>query len=291
MADITAKMVADLRSSTGLGMMDCKKALVEAQGDINKALEILRIKSGIKAGKLSNRTAADGIISISIIGDNIGSIVEVNCETDFVAKDNNFKEFVQIVVDAINKSSVDNLEDLKNVNLPNGKSLEDYNKDIIAKLGENISIRRFKYFKSAHKLASYLHGNRIGVIVEYEGDESVAKDICMHIVASRPLSVSQDQIDSSIIDEERRIYKEQANQSGKPIEIINKMVEGRVKKFLSEITLMGQNFVKNPDLSIEKFLSDNSTMIFSFVIFVVGEGVEKKVVDYASEVASVAKKV
>lgn len=291
MAEITARMVADLRSTTGLGMMDCKKALIESDGDINKALEILRIKSGVKAGKLSSRTASEGMILITISNKNQGAIIEVNCETDFVAKDDNFKNFVKNIVDLINQESISSLDTLNNFKMSDeGKTVDEYRKDIVAKLGENVCIRRLKYFKSNYTLESYLHGNRIGVIVEYDGQSQVAKDICMHIAALKPLSISSENIDPKVIEQERRIYEEQAKESGKPIDIINKMVDGKVKRFLSETTLLGQNFVKNPDLTVEQFLDQSNTKIFSFTVFELGEGIEKKVVDYAAEVASISKK-
>ena len=287
MATITAKMVGDLRAATGLGMMECKKALVEADGDFDKAEEILRIKSGAKAGKLAGRTAAEGIVVSSINGQ-VGALVEINCETDFVAKDDSFKGFAQAVADAVvaaNPADVAALADAAS----GDTTVEELRKAVIAKLGENITVRRFVRYETADQLVAYMHGAKIGVMVEFKGDAEVARQVAMHIAAARPQWVSADEVDPELVAKERHIYEEQAAQEGKPAEIVAKMVEGRVRKYLAEVTLLGQQFVMNPDLTIEKFLKEKNTSVSAFTAYHVGEGIEKAVVDYAAEVAAAAK--
>ena len=283
MAEITAKMVADLRAATGLGMMECKKALVEADGDMEKAEEILRIKSGAKAGKLAGRTAAEGVLAFAIEG-NVGALVEVNCETDFVAKDAGFVAFANSVAKTAAAKKPTTVEDLIAL-------VEDERKAVIAKLGENISVRRFQVIESAHNLVAYIHGALAteGVLVEYKGAEDVARKVGMHIVAAKPQCVSEDQVDAALVEKERHIYTEQAIASGKPAEIAAKMVEGRIKKYLAEVTLNGQAFVMNPDQTVAQFLKENGSEVVSFVRYKVGDGIEKKEVDYAAEVAAAAK--
>ncbi|MFH4355313.1 MAG: translation elongation factor Ts [Neisseriaceae bacterium] len=285
---ITAKMVADLRAATGLGLMECKKALVEAGGDFEKAEEVLRVKSGAKASKLASRTAAEGVVA-SYLDGGIGSLVEINCETDFVAKDSSFKCFAEEVAEVIAKQQPTSLEELKVTPTKNNQTVEEKRKEVIAKLGENITIRRFKYYATQHQLSVYLHGSKIGVMVEFEGDESTARDVAMHIAALKPQCVSSEQVDVEIIEKERHIYTEQAAQSGKPNDIVNKMVEGRIRKFLAEITLLGQDFVKNPEQTVATLLKEKKTRVLNFTYYHVGEGIEKKVVDYAAEVAAAAK--
>ena len=290
MSNITAKLVGELREITGLGMMECKKALVETNGDIKKAEEVLRIKSGAKAGKVAGRTAAEGVVAsyISADGKN-GALVEVNSETDFVAKDTSFTGFADAVAKAIVDNNVTTLEQLADAKLEDGKTVEESRKAIIAKLGENISIRRFKYFETEGMVATYLHGKKIGVALDLVGgDAELGKDIAMHIAASKPICVSKDNVPADKIELERNIYTQQAAASGKPAEIVAKMVEGRINKFLAEVTLLGQQFVKNPDLSVEKLLSGKQAKVNSFAMFVVGEGIEKKEVDFAAEVAAAA---
>ena len=283
MAEITAKMVADLRSATGLGMMECKKALVEAEGNFEKAEEILRIKSGAKAGKLAGRTAAEGVLAFAIEG-KTGALVEVNCETDFVAKDVGFIAFANSVAKTVvakKPATVDELNAL----------VEEERKAVIAKLGENMSVRRFQIIETSGNLVAYIHGALAneGVLVEYTGSEDVARKIGMHIVAAKPQCVREDQVDADLVEKERHIYTEQAIASGKPAEIATKMVEGRIKKFLAEVSLNGQAFVMNPDQTVAQFAKENGTEILSFVRYKVGDGIEKKVVDYAAEVAAAAK--
>ncbi|WP_037585474.1 translation elongation factor Ts [Stenoxybacter acetivorans] len=289
MAEITAKMVADLRAATGLGMMECKKALVEAEGNMEKAEEILRIKSGAKAGKLAGRTAAEGIIAYAIDG-NIGALVEINCETDFVAKDTSFIDFANQVAKAVVIGNPADVAALADIKTDSGATVEELRKAVIAKLGENISVRRFERYETDGSLVTYMHGAKIGVMVEHKGgDEQAVRQVAMHIAASKPQCVSADQVDPALIEKERHIYSEQAKESGKPAEIVEKMVEGRVKKFLAEVTLLGQAFVINPDVTVEKFLKDNNAAVIRFAAFHVGEGIEKKEVDYAAEVAAAAK--
>ena len=283
MAEITAKMVADLRAATGLGMMECKKALVEADGDMAKAEEILRIKSGAKAGKLAGRTAAEGVLAYAIEG-NAGALVEINCETDFVAKDAGFLAFAQSVAKTAVAKKPASVEDLAAL-------VEEERKAVIAKLGENISVRRFQLIETANSLTAYIHGAAAneGVLVEYKGAEDVARKVGMHIVAAKPQCVSEDQVDAETVEKERHIYTQQAIESGKPADIAAKMVEGRIKKFLAEVTLNGQAFVMNPDQTVAQFLKENGAEVVNFVRYKVGDGIEKKEVDYAAEVAAAAK--
>ncbi len=283
MAEITAKMVADLRAATGLGMMECKKALVEAEGNMEKAEEILRIKSGAKAGKLAGRTAAEGVLAYAIEG-NVGALVEVNCETDFVAKDAGFVAFANFVAKTAVEKQPTTIEELSTL-------VENERKEVIAKLGENISVRRFEIIKTQNSLTAYIHGALAteGVLVEFKGAEDIARKVGMHIVAAKPQCVREDQVPSDLIEKERHIYTEQSIASGKPAEIAAKMVEGRIKKFLAEITLHGQDFVMNPEQTVAQFLKDQGAEVIHFVRYKVGDGIEKKEVDYAAEVAAAAK--
>ena len=290
MAEITAKMVADLRAATGLGMMECKKALVETEGDVKAAEELLRIKSGAKASKLAGRTAAEGVVAQFISADGkVGALVEVNCETDFVGKDEGFVAFAKAVAQAVVTGNPADVEALAAVATAEGPTVEETRKALIAKLGENMSVRRFVRYETAGKVAAYLHGAKIGVLVDLAGgEEQVGKDVSMHIAASKPICVSKEQVPAENLETERRIYTEQAAQSGKPADIVAKMVEGRINKYLAEVTLLGQQFVKNPDITVEKLLKDNQAAVNAFTMFVVGEGIEKKVEDYAAEVAAAA---
>ena len=283
MAEITVKMVADLRAATGLGMMECKKALVEAEGNMEKAEEILRIKSGAKAGKLAGRTAAEGVLAFAIEG-NVGALVEVNCETDYVDKDAAFVAFANFVAKMAAEKKPATVEELSAL-------VEEERKAVIAKLGENMSVRRFQVIETANNLVAYIHGALAteGVLVEYKGVEDVARKVGMHIVAAKPQCVSEDQVDAALVEKERHIYTEQAIASGKPAEIAAKMVEGRIKKYLAEVTLNGQAFVMNPDQTVAQFLKENGSEVVSFVRYKVGDGIEKKEVDYAAEVAAAAK--
>lgn len=288
MADITAKMVAELREATGLGMMECKKALVETNGDLKAAEELMRIKSGNKATKMAGRIAAEGTVAQYVNG-GVGVIAEVNCETDFVGKDESFLAFGKSVAQAIADNNPADVEALMASKSASGETVEELRKAVIAKLGENISVRRFVRYQTAGKLATYLHGSKIGVIVDYTGgDEQLGKDIAMHVAASKPICVSRANVPAEKIEEERRIFSAQAAESGKPADIVAKMVDGRINKFLAEITLLGQPFVKNPDQTVEKLLAEKGASVNAFQMFVVGEGIEKKVVDFAAEVAAAA---
>lgn len=291
MAEISAKMVAQLREATGLGMMECKKALVETEGDIQKAEELLRIKSGAKASKVAGRTAAEGTVAQYITADGkIGALVEVNCETDFVAKDDGFLSFVKAAAQLVAEANPADVEALGAVKTADGATLEEVRKALIAKVGENIGVRRFVRYETAGKLATYLHGAKIGVLVDLTGgDETIGKDVAMHIAASKPICVSKEEVSQDLLAKEREIYTAQAAESGKPANIVEKMVEGRIQKYLAEITLLGQPFVKNPDVTVEKMLADAGAKVARFQMFVVGEGIEKKVVDFAAEVAAAAK--
>jgi elongation factor Ts len=289
MAEITAKMVADLRAATGLGMMECKKALVEADGDVKAAEEILRIKSGAKASKMAGRTAAEGVVATFVEG-GVGALVEVNCETDFVGKDESFLAFAKSVAKAVVTANPADVAALADAKTDAGETVEEARKAIIAKLGENMTIRRFVRYQTAGQIATYLHGSKIGVIVDFTGgDEQLGKDIAMHIAAAKPICVSKEQVPAETLETERKIYTAQAAESGKPADIVAKMVEGRVNKFLAEVTLLGQQFVKDPDLTVEKLVAKSNAKVNAFTMFIVGEGIEKAVVDYAAEVAAAAK--
>jgi elongation factor Ts len=270
-------------------MMECKKALVETEGDLKAAEELLRIKSGNKASKLAGRTAAEGVVAQFISADGkVGALVEVNSETDFVAKDEGFVAFAKAVAQAVVTGNPADVDALANVATAEGPTVEEARKALIAKLGENMSVRRFVRYDTAGKVAAYLHGAKIGVLVDFAGDDQIGKDVAMHIAASKPICVSKDQVPAETLETERRIYTEQAAQSGKPADIVAKMVEGRINKYLAEVTLLGQQFVKNPDVSVDKLLKDNGASVNAFTMFVVGEGIEKKVEDYAAEVAAAA---
>ncbi len=291
MAEITAKMVGELREITGMGMMECKKALVETEGDIQKAEELLRIKSGAKASKVAGRTAAEGAVAqfISANGQ-VAALAEINCETDFVAKDEGFVAFIKQVAQAVAESNPADLDALAAVKTASGETVEEVRKALIAKVGENITVRRFVRYETAGKVACYLHGTKIGVLVDLTGgNEQTGKDVAMHIAASKPVCVSSAEVSPELLAKEREIYSAQAAESGKPANIVEKMVEGRIQKYLAEITLLGQPFVKNPDVTVEKMLAEAGASVARFQMFVVGEGIEKKVVDYAAEVAAAAK--
>lgn len=291
MAEITAGMVKDLREATGLGMMECKKALVETDGDFKAAEELLRIKSGAKASKAASRVAAEGLVSAFISADGkTGALVEVNCETDFMAKNDNFVEFASSVAQAVALNNPKDVDALSSFALVHGETVEDARKALVMKLGENVTVRRFVRYSTAGKLVTYLHGSKIGVLLDISGgDEGLAKDLAMHIAACKPICVSKDQVSQELLDTERKVYTAQAAESGKPAGIVEKMVEGRIAKYLSEVTLLGQPFVKDPDILVEKLLANHGATVNAFQVFVVGEGIEKIVVDYAAEVAAAAK--
>jgi elongation factor Ts len=290
MADITAGMVKELRERTGLGMMECKKALEEAGGDMKKAEDLLRIKSGAKAGKMAGRVAAEGAIGVYVSADGkLGALVEVNCETDFVAKDANFAGFVKSVAELAAIKGVTDVDVLANTELSSGQTVEAARQALVMKLGENMSVRRVAVHKARGKLAHYLHGTKIGVMLDLEGgDDLLGKDLSMHIAASKPISVSKDQVSAELISRERGIAKARALESGKPANLIDKIVEGSVHKYLAEVTLLGQPFVKDDKVTVEKLLASKGASVNAFTLFIVGEGIEKKSSDFAAEVAAQA---
>ncbi len=294
MAEITAGMVKELREATGLGMMECKKALVETGGDAKAAEELLRIKSGAKASKAAARVTAEGVIGSFLSADGkTGAVVEVNCETDFVAKNDDFKAFARNVAQTVAQKDPADIEALSALAIANGSgTIEETRKALVMKLGENVTVRRFeRYATTTGKLATYLHGNKIGVMVNYTGgDESLGKDLAMHIAASKPKSVDDSGVNPEDIATERRIAIEKAREGGKPEAMLEKIADGTVQKFLKEVTLLGQVFVKAEDgkQTIEQLLKTKSASVSAFRMFVVGEGIEKKVEDYAAEVAAVS---
>lgn len=285
MADITAGMVKELREKTDAPMMECKKALTEADGDLVKAEELLRVKLGNKASKAASRVTAEGIVT-TVIDGAIGVLVEINCETDFVAKNPDFLEFAKNVAETIARDDPASVDVL--LGLPiDGKTVDEVRAALVGKIGENLAIRRFVRYETTGKLASYLHGTRIGVLVDYHAaDEQVGKDVAMHIAASKPLTVSRDEVPADKIEAERKVFTAQAAESGKPADIVAKMVEGRVSKYLAEVALLGQPFVKNPDETVEKMLKAKGAKVDRFTLFVVGEGIEKRTDDFAAEVAA-----
>ncbi|WP_310613714.1 translation elongation factor Ts [Limnohabitans sp.] len=288
MAAITASMVAELRAKTDAPMMECKKALTEAEGDMAKAEELLRVKLGSKAGKASSRVTAEGVVT-SFISGNTGALLEVNCETDFVTKNDSFLALAQAAAKLVaehNPASIEALGALAYEQDSFGPTLEDVRKGLIGKIGENMSFRRFKRFDGAHKLASYLHGTRIGVLVEFDGDETAAKDVAMHVAAMKPVALTSADVPADLIEKERSVAAAKAAESGKPADIATKMVEGSVQKYLKEVSLFNQTFVKNDKQTVEQMLKAANTNVASFTLYVVGEGIEKKVDDFAAEVAA-----
>ncbi len=290
MAEITAGMVKELRNRTGLGMMECKKALEEAAGDLKKAEDLLRIKSGAKASKIAGRVAAEGAIAAFVADDGkTGALVEVNCETDFVAKDSGFAGFVAAVARTAVNQRIESVERLARANLPSGETVEAARQALVMKLGENMSLRRVALQQARGRLGHYLHGNRIGVMVDFTGgDDTLGKDIAMHIAASKPIAVSRTEVPADLIAREREIARARALESGKPANIVDKIVEGSVQKYLAEVTLLGQAFVKDDKISVEKLLASKGATVNGFSLFVVGEGIEKRQTDFAAEVAAQA---
>ena len=291
---ITASLVKELRERTGSGMMECKKALVETDGDIEAAIEMMRKSGQATAAKKAGRTAADGIVAVKYSDDAKNAVmVEVNCETDFVAKDENFTSFVDAVANCVLNSDVADVEALMDAPLHAGEetTVNTAREALVAKIGENMNVRRFQRFQTDNGiLVSYQHGVRIGVVVALEGgDEALGKDLAMHIAASNPVCVSEANVPSEMLDKEREIFKAQALESGKPENIVDKIVDGRVRKYLSEITLMGQNFVKDPDITVEKLLADAGATVTDFKRYEVGEGIEKKQENFAEEVMAQVK--
>jgi len=298
MAAITASMVAELRAKTDAPMMECKKALTEADGNMEKAEEILRVKLGNKAGKASSRVTAEGVVATSIHG-TTGALLEVNCETDFVTKNDSFLALTQAAADLIAKHSPADIAALGALPYSQdgfGPTLEDVRKGLIGKIGENMSFRRFKHFSGAAKLASYLHGTRIGVVVEFDGEETAAKDVAMHVAAMKPVALTSADVPAELIEKERAVAAgkaeedrktaEAAGKPAQPAEIVAKRIEGGVQKFLKEVSLFNQPFVKNDKQTVEQMLKAAGTTVKGFTLYVVGEGIEKKVDDFAAEVAA-----
>ena len=298
MAAITASMVAELRGKTDAPMMECKRALTEAEGDMAKAEELLRVKLGSKAGKAAGRITAEGVVVCSLTGD-VGALLEVNCETDFVTKNDSFLALASAAVELVAKNDPADVAALGALAYAQdgfGPTLEDVRKGLIGKIGENMSFRRFKRFSSGAKLASYLHGTRIGVVVEFEGDATAAKDVAMHVAAMKPVALSSNDVPADLVARERSVAAAKAAEdaavataAGKPIqsaEIVAKRIEGGVQKYLKEVSLFNQTFVKNDKQTVEQMLKATGTIVKSFTLFVVGEGIEKKVDDFAAEVAA-----
>ena len=298
MATITAGMVAELRGKTDAPMMECKKALTEADGDVAKAEEILRVKLGSKASKAAARITAEGVVASCIEG-NSGALVEINCETDFVTKNDSFLALTRAAADLIvkhNPANIDALGTLAYEQDSFGPTLEDVRKGLIGKIGENMSFRRFKRFAGGSKLVNYLHGTRIGVMVEYEGDEIAAKDVAMHVAAMKPVALTVADVPVELIEKERAVAagkaeedRKAAEAAGKPAqtaEIVAKRIEGGVQKFLKEVSLFNQPFVKNDKQTVEQMLKEKNTTVKAFTLYVVGEGIEKKTDDFAAEVAA-----
>jgi len=288
MAEITAGMVKELREKTDAPMMECKKALAEANGDMAKAEEILRVKLGNKASKAAGRVAAEGVVAAYISTDGkLGSLFEVNCETDFVAKNDDFLAFAGALARLAAEQAPADVEAIATLSL-DGATVEETRKALVGKIGENMAPRRFKRIAAQGRLLSYIHGGaKVGVLVDLVGgDEQLGKDIAMHIAASKPVALSQSEVPAELIQKERDIAAAKAAESGKPANIVEKMVEGSVQKYLKEVTLLGQPFVKNDKQTIEQLLKSKSASVASFVLYVVGEGIEKKKEDFAAEVAA-----
>jgi elongation factor Ts len=288
MAAITASMVGELRAKTDAPMMECKKALTEANGDMDKAEELLRVKLGNKAAKAGSRITAEGVVTASIEG-TTGALLEVNCETDFVTKNDSFLAMARAAAGLIAKNNPADVAALGALPYSQdgfGPTLEDVRKGLVGKIGENMSFRRFKRFSGSNKLVSYLHGTRIGVVVEYQGDDVAAKDVAMHVAAMKPVALSSADVPAELIEKERNVATAKAAESGKPADIAAKMIEGSVQKYLKEVSLLNQAFVKNDKQTVEAMLKAANTTIKGFTLYVVGEGIEKKADDFAAEVAA-----
>jgi elongation factor Ts len=290
MAEITASMVKELRERTDAPMMDCKKALSEADGDMTRAEEILRVRFGNKASKAAGRVAAEGTVGVSISADGkTGAIIEVNSETDFCAKNDDFLKFVNDLAVAVEKNNPSNIEAVAALPMGSGTA-EDMRTQLVGKIGENITPRRFVRLAAQGKLASYVHGSKIGVLVDLVGgDDALAKDIAMHIAAAKPKSLDASGVDAALIEAERRVAIEKAKEAGKPEAMLEKIADGTVQKFLKEVTLLNQVFVKDDKVTIEQLLKSKGASVASFTMYTVGEGIEKVVTDFAAEVAAAAK--
>jgi len=284
---ITASLVKELRERTGSGMMECKKALVESDGDIDAAAELMRKSGAAKADKKAGRVAADGAIKAAVSDDGKSAVIlEINSETDFVAKDENFQSFANEVLATIAQQKPASVEALASMTMGSGQTVEEARQVLIAKVGENIQVRRFETIESDAEIASYLHGARIGVLIDSSADSDLARGIAMHVAAVNPQFVDIDSVPAEFVEKEKSILIAQAESSGKPAEIIEKMIQGRLNKFLAEVTLLGQPFVKDPDQTVAKLLAAADARVSRFIRYEVGEGIEKKVEDFAAEVAS-----
>ncbi|VAW48773.1 Translation elongation factor Ts [hydrothermal vent metagenome] len=290
---ITASMVKELRQATGAGMMDCKKALSETDGDMDAAVEFLRKKGMAGADKKAGRVAAEGVIAIAISDDKkTGVLAEVNCETDFVAKGDEFKAFANEIAALALVADTLNVEEVMALTMASGKTVDITRREMISRIGENMALRFVQKIESNGLIGQYQHGEKIGVAVALEGgDDALARDIAMHIAAVNPSAITADEVDQEMLAKERKFQIEQAQESGKPAEIIEKMIDGRMRKFLQEITLVGQAFVKNPDVTIEKLLKENGATVTAFIRLEVGAGIEIEETDFAEEVALAAKAV
>ena len=290
MAEITASMVKDLRDRTDAPMMDCKKALTEADGDSARAEEILRVRFGNKASKAAGRLAAEGIVIAFVAKDGkTGTLLEVNSETDFCAKNEDFLKYAHDLVSAINEKNPTNIEALANLTMSSGNA-EEVRAQLVGKIGENITPRRFIRYQTTGQIVSYVHSGRIGVLLDLQGgDDALGKDLAMHIAANKPKALNASGIDPQLIEVEKRVAIEKAKEAGKPEAMLEKIAEGTVQKFLKEVTLLNQPFVKDDKVTVEQLLKTNNATINAFAIYSVGEGIEKAVVDYAAEVAAAAK--
>jgi elongation factor Ts len=291
MPEISASRVMELRQRTGLGMMECKKALTEAAGDLGKAEELLRIRSGAKASKAASRVAAEGVVGIAVAADaRTAAMVEVNCETDFVAKNDEFRAFANEVAQIVVREQPADVDALAGRTLASGDTVEARRVSMVQKIGENITLRRFVRLAAEGRVASYVHGTRIGVLVDYTGgNEALGKDLAMHIAATKPIAVSREQVPAGVVEKERSIAAARAAESGKPANIVEKMVEGAVAKFLAEVTLLPQPFVKNDKETVGKLVQAQGARVNGFVLYVVGEGIEKRKDDFAAEVAAMTR--
>ena len=291
MADISASTVMELRQRTGLGMMECKKALTEADGDLATAEELLRIRSGAKASKAAGRVAAEGVIGLFVAGEaKTAAMVEVNCETDFVARNEEFRVFANEIAQVVARDCPADVAALAARTLPSGETIEARRVALVQKIGENLSLRRFVRVEAQGRVASYVHGTRIGVLVDYTGgNQALGKDLAMHIAASKPMAVSREHVPADIVAKERSIAAARAAESGKPANIVEKMVEGAVAKFLAEVTLLPQPFVKNDKQTVNDVVKAQGARVNGFVLYVVGEGIEKRKDDFAAEVAAMTR--
>ncbi|HET6802376.1 MAG TPA: translation elongation factor Ts [Casimicrobiaceae bacterium] len=291
MADISASTVMELRQRTGLGMMECKKALTEADGDLAKAEELLRIRSGAKASKAAGRVAAEGVIGLFVAGEaKTAAMVEVNCETDFVARNEEFRVFANEIAQVVARDCPADVAALAARTLPSGETIEARRVALVQKIGENLSLRRFVRVEAQGRVASYVHGTRIGVLVDYTGgNQALGKDLAMHIAASKPMAVSREHVPADVVAKERSIAAARAAESGKPANIVEKMVEGAVAKFLAEVTLLPQPFVKNDKQTVGDLVKAQGARVNGFVLYVVGEGIEKRKDDFAAEVAAMTR--